>query len=329
MDERINEITKFCHYTYMPIDDPESKEKIYNLLSDGTTFRPESYLEFHYIDLYNNNKLYISIISGYLKEVDKGNTKAMIELVGYYEKKHKRFKTDLIIKYYEMAIERGNIDAMISLAQFYREMPKKDNEVIKYYEMAIEKGSCHAMNFIGQYYLKYGRFDLMMKYFLMAIDKGHLTAMLDLGNYYKKIKEYHNMQKYYMMAIEKGHTESMKALGHYYYSTKEYNLMKQYMMMAIKKNDKGALIYMLTYYFERDMYIEYLKLYMRYSEINDIITISYINLIIRKKLYVNGEAEFIKILIQYGTHKNNNILKDTGIFTCLIANSMIDLTDTK
>lgn len=324
MEENIKKITEFHHKEFIPMDDPTTIEKIYNLLNYGIQFKPESYSEFHYTDMYKESISYTLTISKFIREIEKGNVEAIIELVDYYKNNHNASKKALIHKYYKMASDRESIHAMIKLAQSH-ESNAEYSETKKYYLKAIELGNCKAMILLANYY-KYAEknYEKMKEYCMMAVEQGNIDAIIFMAEYYKIIKNYNLMKKYYEMAIEKEHIPTMVDLGIYYYNTKEYDLMKKYYMMAVMRNNSTALANMLNYYSLNKMYVEYLELYIAYHKINDSVVVKNINFLIKNKLYVDNEAKFTQVLINYGIYKNNNLFKNIGLFICLIVNSMIE-----
>lgn len=184
----------------------------------------------------------------------------------------------------------------------------KDYETMKtYYLTAIEKGNAIASYNLGQYYYKHEQnYKLMKKYHLLAYDRGLVSGLNNLGYYYQNNKhKYDKMKKYYLIAINNNILESMYNYGIYFNCVaKNYKMMRMYYLMSIKDKYVKGLYNLSEYYIANNSRISILELYLNYSNLITIETITlYVNTINIQHLSSKDKIKFYQLL-----QEHNNII---------------------
>jgi hypothetical protein len=206
MCDKLDAIDKWMNangYGFISIKDPDSIDKIYNLILDNTFSEPTNKIEY----------VYYSIYYDYIKDYT------------------------IMIKYCDILIhEYQSSCIMFNLGLYYYRI-KDFSNMLKYYEMAIRYGNSNAMNNLGAHYQEQKDYPNMIKYYEMAIENGCATAMSNLGKYYETQKDYANMVKYCEMSIANNCFNCQGSLESYYKKNKLFDKLLVLYLKTAKYDD--------------------------------------------------------------------------------------------
>ena len=202
MEEEIIKVIQSHECNYVAITNDESLLKVFNLLTRGIMFEPESGIECLYVGWY-----YHVLV----KDFDKAKY------------------------HYIQGSEKGDHYSMNELAWYYKNVTKDYNKMEEWYSKGHESGNSHSMIKLGHHYREIKDYDKMKACYLKAHESGNPNGMLFLASHYREIKDYDKMIECYLLA---DNARSMNNMGTYYYAiVQDYEMAKHWFLMCVEKGD--------------------------------------------------------------------------------------------